>query len=107
MKTREVLEAIEQLKTHCKLAMDAHEAGVGEYKMLSARSGLYELGYNEDQADAILEQIADGGFSYCLDHKIKCQSGVDSDTVTMIYPDVGVCIWGADQLLSRLNALYW
>lgn len=106
MKTREVLEAIEQLKIHCQILDFNYKQGTGEYTLLSARSGLYELGYTDIEQDAILEQIAEGGFAYCLDYKIQCKSGV-GESNKMIYPDQDVCYWGADQLLSRLQSLYW
>ena len=52
-------EAIDQMKIQCDLKMNG-------YLPVSARSVLYELGYEAD-IDQLLQVIYDGGFQYCLD----------------------------------------
>ena len=39
------------------------------------------------------------GFTYCLDHEFATKDGE--------YPSQDVCIWGPDQLKSRLQSLYF
>lgn len=87
----EVHEAIAQMLTTCDLAMP-------EYRPLSARLVLSELGYSA-HVPQILRHIADGGFDYCLDSTIPA-SGHNND-----YPSQDVCYWGPDQLKSRLQCL--
>lgn len=87
----QVKDAIEQAKVSCDLAMQ-------NYDMVSARSVFNQLGYDDDDVQQILETLADGGFSYCLDYRIPTKDGE--------YPMQSVCYWGPDQLKSRLNAIY-
>ena len=89
----QVNDAIRQLTVHCRLLMEQYEAGVGEYEIVSARGVLYTLGFEESDTDQILEHIAAGGFSYCLDSQIGDK------------PPRDACYWGADQLESRLRCL--
>jgi len=91
--TEQVIDAVRQMHSHCDLLMAKYEAGIGEYKTVSARGVLYELGFG-DNVDQILDAIASAGFNYCLDYSIRCPSGE--------YPAREVCYWGADQLESRL-----
>lgn len=86
----QINEAIEQMKTHCDLAMQ-------DYTPLSARSCLYDLGYEAD-AEQILKALYDGGFTYCLDRSFRTKDG---DILTD-----DVCFWGPDQLKSRLFAIH-
>lgn len=85
----QVLEAIEQMKVQCDLAMP-------EYRMLSARSTLYELGY-EEHVEQVLAYIFEHGFTYCLD------PAYHEGSLTKI--EYSVCYWGPDQLKSRLDSL--
>lgn len=91
MRTSQVLEAIEQMKVHCDLAMS-------DYRGLSARGTLYELGYHGEDAEQILKALYDGGFTYCLDRKFATKDGE--------FPSADVCIWGPDQLKSRLHSVW-
>jgi hypothetical protein len=84
-------EAIAQMLTSCDLAM-------AEYRPLSARLVLTELGYSEHM-EQILAYIAAGGFDYCLDRTIPA-SGHNNE-----FPSQDVCYWGPDQLKSRLQCL--
>jgi hypothetical protein len=102
MKTREVIDAIEQMKVHCQIMLETNV-----YEPVCARGILYTLGYH-DPSDVmtILLNIADGGFRYCLDPDIKCSNG-DPDNPKDVFPSLDVCYWGPDQLKSRLDSLYW
>lgn len=86
----QIRDAIEQMKVHCDLAMP-------EYRMLSARSCLRELGF-EDDADQILHALYLAGFSYCLDSKFPTKDGD--------YTPQSACVWGPDQLKSRLWSVH-
>jgi len=97
----QVREAISQMKSHCRLLVEGYKAGTREYEMLSARGVLYTLGFDEAAADQVLEAIAKAGFDYCLDSKIACSSGVGGSS-EKTRPSQDVCIWGVDQLESRL-----
>ena len=101
--TDQVNEAIAQLVSHTGMLHEGYTAGVREYTMLSAREGLITLGYTNDDADQVLEEIARRGFDYCLDSHIACKSGVGVDPPRKEYPSQSVCTWGADQLHSRLQ----
>jgi hypothetical protein len=87
--------AIEQAKVQCDLKM-------ADYEPVSMRGVLYELGYEDDQVQEVLEYCSDQGFNYCLDHSIK-MGGHHLDSGR--YPDQGVCQWGPDQLKSRLECV--
>jgi len=94
-------EAIAQMIVHCKLQEET-----SNYEYVCARGILHTLGYSDDDADMVLQRIADGGFRYCLDSHIKCTNG-SSKNPENIYPSPDVCYWGPDQLRSRLHGLYW
>jgi hypothetical protein len=97
-------EAIEQMKVHCDLKM-------ADYEAVSARSVLYELGYEAD-AEQVLKAIYDAGFTYCLDRDFSAthfdpnNPKAVNDMVTD-YPSADACYWGPDQLKSRLEAVSW
>lgn len=86
----QIKEAIEQMKTHCDLAMP-------EYRYLSARECLYELGYEAD-VEQILQELYNGGFTYCLDSSFRTKDGE--------YTPDSACYWGPDQLKSRLWSVH-
>lgn len=92
MTPAQIKDAIEQMKVHCDLAMEDN------YRGLSARSVLRELGYHEDDLKAVLQTLYDGGFTYCLDYTFATKDGE--------FPSQDVCIWGPDQLKSRLHSIY-
>lgn len=94
----QVSEAVQQMKSHCRMLMEQYEAGVGEYASVSARGVLYTLGYAEEDADQVIQYLADRGFNYCIDPMIVNPSGVR--------PSADACYWGADQLESRISS-YW
>ncbi len=85
----QISEAIEQMKVQCELKM----AG---YEMCSARQLLRELGYHGEDADTVILAIAKRGFDYCLDPQVPHDGQ---------RPTSSVCVWGPDQLLSRLQCL--
>jgi hypothetical protein len=103
--TDQVDDAIRQLVSHTGMLHEGYTAGVREYTMLSAREGLYTLGFSADDADQVLAEIAKRGFDYCLDSHIACKSGVGIDPPRKEYPAQSVCVWGADQLHSRLQCV--
>jgi hypothetical protein len=88
----QIHEAIHQMMIQCDLAMP-------EYRALSARSCLSELGYHGLNAQQVIDHIAAGGFDYCLDPSIPA-SGHNNER-----PSRDVCYWGPDQLKSRLQCL--
>lgn len=73
------------------------------YPMLSARDALRIAGYDNEEIAIVLAYIASRGFDYCLDHSIECSSGVGVDSPQREKPSQDVCVWGCDQLLSRLH----
>lgn len=81
--------AVQQMKAHCQSLMDRYEAGTGPYKMVSARGVLGTIGF-DNVADEVLQYMADRGFDYCLDPKYGNR------------PSAAACVWGADQLESRI-----
>lgn len=88
----QVLEAIEQLKSLCDGKMQ-------NYEMISVRSGLYELGYGQEQADVVVRALELAGFTNCCDPMVAVKN-VDGGKDE--YPSEQVCYWGPDQLKSRL-----
>jgi hypothetical protein len=89
-------DAIRQMIVHCELKMQNYEG-------VSARGALIELGYGQQQLDQVLADIAARGFDYCLDRTIECSDGEGGRGRT--YPSQDVCVWGPDQLKSRLQCL--
>lgn len=93
----QVLDGARQLRVHAELLTHQYQAGVGEYVSLSARQGLMTLGYEDKgHQDQILRYIHDQGFNYCLDPMFPARH--DSDEATPAF----ACVWGCDQLHSRL-----
>jgi len=103
MTDEQVYEAIAQMCAQCELKM----AG---YVPVSARGVLRELGYDGDALEQVIDHIAAGGFTYCLDPRVaathfdpnnpKAVNGMVTD-----YADSIGCMWGPDQLRSRLQCL--
>jgi len=99
----QVYEAIGQMCVHCTLLEPT-------YTPVSARGALYELGYHGADAEQIIDHIAAGGFTYCLDPRIAAThydpnnpaavNGMVTDK-----PGAQACYWGPDQLKSRLQCL--
>jgi hypothetical protein len=79
------------------------------YKFLSARTALEVAGYNFEEIMEVLQYIAANGFEYCLDHYIKhtyCDmNSPNRDQMITEFPSARGCVWGPDQLLSRLNGV--
>jgi hypothetical protein len=93
----QIHDAIRQMIVHCDLRMEQ-----GDYPMMSARSTLYELGFEGEACEEIIRHIAEGGFTYCLDHTIPMTGHHDAQGER---PHRDVCYWGPDQLASRLRCL--
>ena len=89
MTKEQTLDAIEQMKVHCKMTME------GDYDYLSARGTLYTLGFHGEECEHVLKTLFDGGFKNCLDPSYS-EIRISED----------VCYWGADQLLSRLQSIW-
>jgi hypothetical protein len=92
MTQEQIRDAIEQMKVSCDLGMQ-------DYRPMSARSTLRELGYDDGQILTVLQAIYNAGFTYCLDRHFATKDGE--------YPSQDVCVWGPDQLKSRLQSLYF
>lgn len=100
MTDQQILEAIEQCKSHCEILEET------DYHSISLRGVLYTLGYTPNQADSVIRNVASRGFEYCLDPMIECNSGIPDDLPnTRIHPPPFATFWGPDQLRSRLNSL--
>jgi hypothetical protein len=93
----QIQEALRQMISHTELA----EAN--DYEMTSARGALYTLGYTEEQADEVIDFMAAGGFTNCLDPRITGPVVVGETRPSR--PTMDVCYWGPDQLRSRIHAL--
>jgi hypothetical protein len=98
MTKAQIHSAVHQMMAYLENVKANYDAGTAEYEMHSARSLLYMLGYDTDQANEVIVAIADQGFSYCLDSTVPS----NDENGKLIYPSSDVCFWGFDQLLSRL-----
>jgi hypothetical protein len=96
----QIREAIEQMKSHCRLQEE-----IGDYDSISARGTLYTLGYTEDQANEVLQTLFDGGFTYCLDPDFHKSPSDQHEGMMGTRISAGVCHWGPDQLRSRLECV--
>lgn len=72
------------------------------YTHVSVRDLCVELGYGP-LVDQVLQACAEGGFSYCLDHTVAVRS--HNLEVAGTWPPRTACLWGADQLRSRLDCV--
>lgn len=90
MTTDQLTDAAQQLRSFCRLRIEA-----GDYDAVSARGALYTLGYDEEQADAVLAALYASGFTYCLDPSLPGPSGER--------PPSFACHWSPDQLESRVS----
>lgn len=80
----------------------------GSYSFLSLRAALQNsppngLGLSAEDTDCVIRYTASHGFSYCLDPIISCRDHISGDDP--IFPDIDVCYWGIDQLISRLYSV--
>jgi hypothetical protein len=102
--TEQVHEAIEQVLVDCELRQ-------AEYHPTGLRESLYRLGYVPEDADQVVEFCYEGGFQYCLDpskgarHFDPNGPGHDEHGMVFDYPSEDACLWGPDQLASRLHSL--
>jgi hypothetical protein len=74
------------------------------YQMVSMRSALVALGYDNAAQNEIIRAVAEQGFTYCLDHTVSATHYVGEEMETG-YPSSDVCYWGPDQLKSRLYSI--
>ena len=93
-----IVEMIRYLK---RIEGDYRDGNV-EYLSFSARDVLFRLGITGRDADKVIAFMAEDGFSYCVDYTIPV---VDESGKTEC-PEQWACIWGFDQLLSRLTCLH-
>jgi len=93
----QIYDAINQVKVHCDILMEG-------YQPAFLRGILYELGYDEHEADQVIRFCAAKGFTNCIDPMIAVSNveGIDGPK----YPSADVCHWGPDQLKSRLQCLF-
>jgi hypothetical protein len=94
MTNDQITEAIAQMKSDCELRVAGER-----YDGITARGQLYTLGFSSEEADEVLARLFEGGFTYCLDPKFHkgAKARIDS----------GVCYFGPDQLLSRIQSCFW
>lgn len=98
MTKKQIDEAIAQMRSLVAEKEAAYRRGEAEYASLSAREVLYELGYARASADVVLLAIAGRGFEYCLDPIVPSKDG---EGATPRF----ACVWGVDQLRSRLDCV--
>ena len=84
----QINEAIEQMRSHCKLLEET------DYHSVSARGVLYTLGYSVKQTDEVITDLFDRGFTYCLDPMFPSNGKATPEFA---------CYWGPDQLRSRVD----
>jgi len=101
----EIRDALRQMQSHCHLREDLYKQGVAEYESVSAREVLYTLGYEEIQADEVLDAIHKNGFNYCLDPRFPSRD-IEDDSKPTPTPYFA-CVWGIDQLRSRLDCVHF
>lgn len=89
-------DALNQLRTHCKLEMEKPSR---DQQFLSVRSSLYTLGFHGEDCTQVMDAISEHGFRYCFDHEYEQSDGT--------YPRADVCYWMPDQLESRLPLYFW
>jgi hypothetical protein len=88
--------AVQAMRKYTRELEAAYKAGTAEYVQLDARDVLYALGYQRASADTVLEAIGEAGFNYCLDPTVPHDGK---------YPPRFACVWGVDQLRSRLDSI--
>lgn len=96
-----VLDALKAIRQR---AHALEQPGMG-YPAVSVRSLHRDLGLVVPIED-VLEACVDGGFTYCLDHTVEASS-YDGNKVTRQHPSQDACLWGPDQLRSRLDCVDW
>lgn len=83
----QIKDAIRQIKVQCDLSMPT-------YDPISARGTLHTLGYVGEEVEEVLDYLYASGFTYCLDPKYPTGDGE--------HVPYSACVWGPDQLKSRL-----
>lgn len=96
----EVLEALSAIHAEASFQAAADRES-HSYTFVSVRSLADRLGFTRLLPE-ILWECQKEGFDYCLDRTVACRDGVGGSG-SLIYPDQDVCMWGADQLASRLS----
>jgi hypothetical protein len=89
----QVDEAIAQMIVDCELREQT-------YEMTSARESMIRLGYGPTEQEQVLLVIASRGFDYCLDPAIAQKRMHGNE-----FPSYAACVWGPDQLKSRLECV--
>jgi hypothetical protein len=90
----------DEIKAAVKKMMAACDKKMAEYDSVSARGLLYELNYNKEQTDQVIEFLFKAGFNYCIDTMYPVK---DPDTGKEEPTPAFACVWGPDQLKSRLH----
>jgi hypothetical protein len=94
----QVRDAVEQVKVTCNIRISNNE-----HEPFSLREALYHLGFGEIDADEVILSCAEGGFEYHIDPIIRIKDPNDPKRTER--PSRETCVWGPDQLLSRLECL--
>lgn len=95
--TKEQLKAIVQEMHDYLVAMEKEEG----YRFISARGCLSELNYKGSTAQDVLQYIFERGFQYCLDYTFPSRTFMGEDQYTPQH----ACVWGVDQLRSRIRCV--
>lgn len=95
----DIVRAIREAREYCADKEQAYKNG-DKYESFSLREVLMALGYARD-ADLIIRCCAMAGFSYCVDPIVP----VKEEDGNSEHPPRFACVWGVDQLRSRLDCI--
>jgi hypothetical protein len=103
---RQKYNAVEQMIVHLQNEHELYKQKTIEYRSHSVRGLLRELGFFGEDCDAVIGALALAGFTNCLDPEIALGTNIEGVDPTKApeFPDYEVCVWGYDQLLSRLES---
>ena len=94
---RNCVVAAQKWTRNKELLYKEHQA---EYSSYSAREVFRILGLDKSQQDEVLTAIYEGGFTHCLDPMFP--SMIEGSAQKTPY---FACVWGIDQLRSRLDCV--
>ena len=101
MDTERLELAFTQCKNLAHILEDQYKEGNIRYCSASLRDLMKLQGYAPREQDALIRYVAEKGFNYCVDPIIKQKD----EKGQMIRPPEFACVWGIDQLRSRLESV--